>query len=106
MSEVQKQCSHQPISQNQSLLRDLEDATTSDEAEGKNTDEVDARTDFSPQCHEADVAEMAFYALSHAECPTTDHYHIRDPELIAITDVSIDTMTEHMQLCRFLHKQH
>ena len=48
----------------------------------------------SPQCHEANVAGMGFYAPLHAKWPTTDHYHPRDPEHSVIRDVNIDVMTK------------
>ena len=34
---------------------------------------------------------MAFYTLSHAEWPTTDHYHLK---ALAIRDVIVDAMTD------------
>ena len=37
---------------------------------------------------------MPFYAPTHAKSPTTDHYNLRNPELIAIRDVMIDAMPE------------
>ena len=42
------------------------------------------------QWHEVGVAGMAFYALSHAKWPTSEHYNLRDLESIAMRDISID----------------
>ena len=60
----------------------------------KKTNTVDVWDDYEPQCHEVDVPDMAFYALPHAKWPTSDPYHLRNTELTAIRDVSIDALTE------------
>ena len=57
-------------------------------------DAVDVGDDYEPQCHEVGVARIAFYGPSHGKWLNTDHYHLEDPEPIAITDVIIDVMTE------------
>ena len=64
-----------PNNKRQSFLADLEDATTSDEAEGKKskkTDAVSVGDDYNSQCHEVSVDGMSFYTPSHAEWLTTD----------------------------------
>ena len=83
-----------PNSKIQRLPRDLEYTTVSDEAEDKKTDAVDAGDGYGPQCHEVDIAEMAFYASPHTKWPNTDYYNLRNPEPAATRDISIDAMTE------------
>ena len=76
--------------------RDPDETITSNKAECrlKKPDAVDVGDDYDPQYHEGGVAGMAFYVSLHAKKSITDHYNLRNQLPIAITDVSIDNMTE------------
>ena len=81
-------------SKRQSLIEKPEDIVTSDEAEGKR---IKRQMQLAEMTMTPNVMKLVLLewhsALSHAKWPTADHYHLRNPELIAITGVSIDGMT-------------